>query len=151
MSLGCKICDDKAVCRVVDEELERGLTYTAIARMMTLRGFKVTAVTIGRHNRHRTPTVLPEIARKKRDFAIMVRERAADMLEAGQLDLADKDKVPGINAGLKAQAIIDKKEVQRQKQSAADVLIALLGALRGEPPLQLESGDVIDGTAVEIE
>ena len=151
MSLGCMVCDDKAACAVIDELLEKSFTYAYVARVMTLRGFSITAPTIGRHDKHRGATALPEVVKRKRDFAIMVRDKAADLLEDDKLDLTNKDTVPGINAGLKAQAALDKREANRPKQGLADVLLALLGALKGEPPKQLTEGEVIEGSAVEVE
>ena len=152
MSTGCKICDDKVACRAIDDELERGMTYSSISRLMTLRGFSVGPATVSSHSGHRAPSAHPDAVKQKRDFAIMVRDKAADLLEEGRLDLVNKDRVPGINAGLKAQATIDRREQNKQRGAASEVLTALLAALRGEAPvLQIEDGMTIEGEAVEVD
>ena len=84
-----------------------------------------------------------------------MRERAVEQFEAGELDLTERNHAAGINAGLKAQALIDKREQSKKKSTQSEALVALLAALRGEgfvePPKQLNDPNVIEGVAVEIE
>lgn len=158
----CMICDDKLACRAIDEELEKGMTGAAIARLMTLRGFKVTDTTVNSHNKHRKPTVLPGVAKRGSDFAIMVRDKAAEMFENGDLDLADKHHAPGIAAGLKAQSELNKQDNKQQDRKLTFILARALAAgpegFRAPPELtagdddeDADDDDTIEGTAVEVD
>jgi hypothetical protein len=123
----------------------------ALSRQAESLGMDLSTQRIGTHREHReaeTP-VGEGIAKRQKDFAVLVREKAIQQLESGELDLTDKDAVPGINAGLKAQALIDKREQAKKNTTQADMLVALLGTLRGDVPM-LEDPSVIEGTAVEI-
>lgn len=124
----------------------------ALSRQADSLGMDLSAQRIGTHREHRaaeTP-VGAGIAKQQKDFAVLVREKAIQQLENGEIDLSDKDTVAGINAGLKAQALIDKREQGQKKQTQAEALVALLAALRGEGHAALPSPtaplDAIDVT-----
>ena len=106
---------------------------------------------INRHKLHYEPPIERVAGTRKRDFALLVRDKAIDQFEKGDLDLTDKDSVPGINAGIKAQSVLDRREVQKAKQQTGDAVLSLIAWLEGGViPRQLESGDVVDGEAVEV-
>lgn len=154
MSTGCKVCDDKAARLTIDAYLEQGLTYTTIARSLTLRGFDVSDVTISNHNKHRSPSVDPRIKAPKRDAAIIVKNKVLDALEAMEEgDILDKDLQPALNTALKAQAIEDKREAVKAKTTSADMARAILAALTGAgvPTPQLEDGKTIEGEFEEVD
>lgn len=114
----------------------------------------LTADRILTHRKHReaeTP-VGAGIAKRKSDFAALVRERAVEQFQNGELDLTFKDHAAGINAGLKAQAILDKREASQKKHTQADMLVALLGALRGEggPVALLPDGKTVEGEYKDV-
>lgn len=106
------------------------------------------------HRKHRADEGYVAPAKTRRDFATLVQERAAEQFEAGELDLANKEHAAGIGAGLKAQAIIDKRELAQKKHTQAEALVALLAALRGEghgPVALIEDGMTIEGEAHEVD
>lgn len=160
------ICDDKAACRAIDEELGKGGSAGYIARLMTLRGFSVTDRTITEHKKHATGAVTPGIAKTRKDFAIMVRDKAAELfekgveidpetgVETGGLSLLNKDHVPGITAGLKAQSELNKQANKSDDRKTAIALAFILsGASGGGPPehLQIDDGRTIEGEFEEVE
>ena len=152
MSPRCTVCENPTIRRMIDDSLEEGVSGAGISRHLEGVGCDVSAEIINRHKLHYRPEPERPVGTRKRDFAVMVRDKAADLLENGELYLTDKDKVPGINAGLKAQSVIDRREVVAKKQTKADVLIALLAALRGESiPAQIGPGVIIEGEAIEID
>jgi hypothetical protein len=148
----CSICSKPALAKFVDASPD--LTAAALSRQAEQMGMELSADRILNHRKHRSAEAYLAPAKRKSDFAVLVREKAVEQFEAGELDLREKDHVAGINAGLKAQAIIDKRELLNKRNTQADALLALLGALRGDPyeaPLQLDDGLTIEGEAVEVE
>ncbi len=128
------------------------MSYTGISRYAGEAGVEVSPDVISRHASHRPPPERPK-GTLKRDFATLVRERAAEQFESGELDLTERNHAAGIAAGLKAQAIIDKREVVNKKHTQADALVALMAALRGEGhralPDPVAPPDAIDVTPIE--
>ena len=150
------ICDDKVACRAIDEELERGMTGAALARLMTLRGFEVTAPTVLQHAKHRQPIAPPGVATRKRDLALLVRDKAYTMAENMPDELfADKGVQGALTVGLRAEALLDKREARTDdRKSVIQLAILLAGGPAGllAPP-ELTSGDddIIEGTAEEVD
>ena len=170
MSLGCKVCDDKAVCLTVDRYLDQGLSCLLISQTLTLGGWAVAAPTVSRHKLHYTRGVNPDLKPSRRDAAIIIKNRVLDALELVEErpgewltdaegnrvymkggSILDKDLQPALGTALKAQALEDKRELAKAKGGAVQVLTALLAALRGEPVLLLEDGNMIEGDAVEVD
>lgn len=149
----CSICDDRAVCRAVDEELGKGGSGEFVARLMTFRGFKTTAPTINQHKKHAVNAIAP-VAKAPRDFAILVRDKALELFDAEKLDLTKRKHIPGIQVGLRAQSEVNK-QVNRSDDRKTAVAIAMIlsGASTGGPPegLQLADGLAIEGEFEEID
>jgi hypothetical protein len=148
----CSVCKTPALSKFVDASAE--LTAAALSRQAIDMGMDLSPERILTHRKHReeeTP-IGAGVAKRKSDFAVLVRERAVEQFTNGELDLADKDHAAGINAGLKAQALLDKREATNKKNTQADMLVALLGALRGEAPVALlEDPSVIPGEFEVVE
>lgn len=90
---------------------------------------------------------------KRRDLAELVAQIAYDGVESGELDLTNKDHVPGITAGLKAQAILDSREKLKAKTGQTlELLAGLRAILSGDiaPPRQLEDGNTVEGEYEEV-
>ena len=170
MSLGCKICDDKAVCLTADRYLDQGVSASLIARTLTLGGWPVTAPTVGKHKAHYTRGVNPDLKPSRRDAAIIIKGRILDALEEVEerpgtwMDddeghrvyvkggsILDKDLQPALGTALKAQALEDRREAAKSKGGAVQVLTALLAALRGEQVPLLEDGNTIEGDFSEVD
>lgn len=150
MSRPCSVCAKSALAKFVDGSPD--LSAAALSRQAEQIGMDLSADRILNHRAHRAPLEDLKPAKTKRDFAILVRDKAAEQFELGALSLTDKEMVPGISAGLKAQAVIDKREQVAKKQSGEDVLLALLDALRGgrrPEPVLLEDPTIIEGTFTE--
>lgn len=123
------------------------MTGIGTSRALAQDKLEITADVINRHKTHYKPPEARTPGTSKRDFAILVRDKAYDQFEAGQLSLVVKDTVPGVTAGLKAQAILDRRDEKKSKAGLADLAWALLGLLKSEtaPPLRLEDGNTIEG------
>lgn len=150
----CHVCKDETVRRVVDEELLSGKSGTVISRLLTLRGEPLSAHIVNEHKKHWRAQAERVIAAKtKRDFAIMVQEEAADLFENGELELTNRNHVAGIQAGLSAQSILDKREAAKDPRIGLFVL--MLGGPDGSlalAPLALSDGEeVYEGEAVEVD
>lgn len=147
----CKVCDDKLACRAVDEELEKGLSGAALARLMTLRGFEVSAQTILEHNKHRQPMATPGVAKTRKDLATLVRDKVLAKVESGDADdfmLFSKPGQGAISVGLKAEALIDKREARTDDKKAVFQLAVLLA---GGPAGLLAPPALTDGNEPEDE
>jgi hypothetical protein len=152
MGAPCTVCKNPGVRKVVDGYYGEGMTGAGISRALAGLGLKVSPEVVNGHGKHYAPPPERLKGTPKKDFAIVVRDKAYDQLEAGDLDLADKDQVAGINAGLKAQALIDKREAIKAKVGTAELAWALLGMLTSPPELpQLEDGLTVEGTFQEVE
>jgi len=127
------------------------MTGAGISRSMADLGLTVTAETINRHKTHYAPAPERPKGTPKKDFAIIVRNKALEQFENEDLDLTNKDHAPGINAGLKAQALIDGREKQKSKQANAQLAFAIIQMLQGgvPDPLLLDDGN-IEGEFAEV-
>jgi hypothetical protein len=154
----CSICATPGVRRYVDGVPE--MTAAAVSREAAAIGMDLSADRILTHRKHLALEPPERGAReRKTDFAARVRDRAAELFDTEKLDLTDKDHAPGINAGLKAQAILDAREKAKAKQGSAELAFAIIAMLTGNAAtpmptgplrLELEDGDTIEGEAVEL-
>jgi hypothetical protein len=142
----------------VDDSLNRGLSNVGISAAIAELGGTLDRLVIARHKEnHWTKPVNPDAPRPTmRDLAITMRDKvleAVEPMDAEALLYMGKDLAPMIGQGLKAQAILDKREQATKKNTQADILLSLLAALRGEgrPMLQIEDGTVVDGVAVALD
>ena len=89
----------------------------------------------------------------KQDVAEIVAAMGRDGLLTGVLSLTDKDHVPGINAALKAQTIIDTRAREKAKTGQTLELVAGLRAIMlGQVPMPaLDDGKTIDGAFEELD
>jgi len=162
----CKVCDDKIARRAVDEELSKGLSYAAVARLMTLRGFPVTDKTVGEHKQHAVPLPPPGVATQKRDAAVMLLDRMVSAVERlpepseGEPDpILDRRLQPALQTALKAQALLDRREARVDDRKATLQLHVLLAGgpagLLAPPDLTDSETDdddtIIEGEAVEVD
>lgn len=149
----CTVCAEVGVRKIIDGYLEEGVTGAGISRSLAKLGLNVSPEVVNRHKTHYAPPETREKGTRKKDFAVMVRDKALETFEEGKLDLADKDHAPGINAGLKAQAILDKREQQKVLPAAGGILLELLARWNGTPaaPLQIEDGNTIEGDFSEVD
>lgn len=153
MTVRCSICKaGVSLVRYVDASPD--LSAAALSRQAANVGMDLSAERIITHRNHRKQEEPSKIAKTGKDFAILVRDKASEQFEAGQLDLRDKDSVPGVTAGLKAQGIIDSREKIKARQGNAELAFAIIAMLTGgapQPPLELDDGLTIEGTATEVE
>lgn len=86
------------------------------------------------------------------DLATLVAQIAYEGVNSGDLDLTNKDHVPGITAGLKAQAILDSREKLKAKTGQTlELLAGLRAILSGDlPPRQLEDGNTLEGEYADV-
>lgn len=130
------------------------MTAEGLHRMLDAVGMQVSSDIIRTHRKHYADDrpLAPKGARK-RDVAVMVQERVADMLETEELDLRNKDHVAGIGAGLKAQGLLDSRERAKAKTGQTlELLAGIRALLTGDlPPKQIEDGLTIEGEAVEVD
>lgn len=154
MSPRCTVCANPILRKAVDGALGEKMSGAGISRYLEQMGASVSVDIINRHKQHYAPDLERPKGTRKHDFAVLVRDRAAEQFEAGQLDLSDKGTVAGIGAGLKAQAILDKREAVKQKIGGAELARAIIEMLSGsgpQTPLALDDGMTIDGEAVEVD
>lgn len=162
----CTICKEPGVRKVVDGYLEDNMTGAGISRALGRLFPGSSSVpssdVINRHRQHYKPEPTRAPRERKRDFAAYMRDRIQTAVEQIEPVTAEDGSVvdpilrvdlqPALNTGLKAQAVLDKREQVAKKQTQAEVLLGLLAALRGEgrPVAQLEDGMTIEGTAREV-
>lgn len=155
----CLICNNPALRSYVDDALDKGITMVGIAASIEALGGKLDPEVIGRHknNGHWVKKVQTEHKPTNRDLAIMVRDKVADAIEdiPGEgLLLMGKEFAPALNAGLKAQAAIDKKAATQAKlgleAGALSLQLHLAGLRDLPPPPELDDGNTIEGEAVEV-
>lgn len=148
------ICDDKVAKRAIDEDLERGLTFVGLARLMTLRGFAVSAATVGHHNSHREPSVRSDAKVAKRDAAIIIRDKLLDAMDVAEGDensrfhILAKDSQGAIANALKAQVVIDKRDNVKVQNN---FWVNLYTGQQTERPVLLDDPSIFEGRATEIE
>jgi len=153
MGVPCTVCKNPGVRKVVDGYLEEGTTGAGVSRALADLGLNLSPEVINRHKTHYEPPKERQKGTRKADFAVIIRDKAIEQVQSGELDLTDKDQVAGINAGLKAQAILDKREVFKAKAGTAELAWALLGIFGQQtpPPAQLDDGMTVEGTFEEVE
>lgn len=146
----CSVCaKGVALVRFVDAAPE--LTAAALSRQAEAVGMDLSPARILTHRAHRQEEEPSRIAKTKKDFAALVEQRAIEQFERGELDLSDKETVPGIGMGLRAAKQIEDRS-NKGKSGGADLAFALIAFLRGEAPIpQLEDGMTIDGEATELD
>lgn len=136
----CTVCNNEALRAFVDTGLDKGLSARGIAASLEAAGGKMDPDVISRHRaNHYTPPPPPEGAPKptKRDLAIMLRDKVADAVERAEprkrlvkedgewvekdvpFDVLDPDLSGALSMGLKAQAIVDKREAEAKKLGLA--------------------------------
>jgi hypothetical protein len=149
----CKVCDNPLLRKMVDPLLDEQMSYAGISRYAADAGIDLSADVIARHAKHYEPPPEKPKGTPKRDFAILIRDKAYEEVENGGLTLDNKNLVPGINAGLKAQGIIDGREKVKSKQANAELAFAIIAMLGGgQPePLQIEDGNTIDGEYEDLD
>lgn len=176
----CMICKNPTLREIVDTALDKGKSNAGISAMFEQVGAKLDPEVIGRHkNNHWKPPVDPAAPQPtKRDLAISLRDRVAKAIddlpaERGALvdvidldgkrvtgfietdPILDKDLAPALSAGLKAQALLDKREVNQQRLGLAQGYLGLQLLLQGlgEPPvepLMIDDPDTIEGEVHEV-
>ena len=149
----CSICKTVGLAKWVDASAELTASGLSLASA-ALFAEPVSAERIRTHRKHRAAEMpTKQSGERKTDFAVRVRDRAVEQFDLGQLDLRNKDAVPGISAGLKAQSILDTREKTKSKTQTAELAFAILAMLTGHAPpqLALDDGNVIEGEAYEIE
>lgn len=160
MAVRCRICGVPALRDYVDGALNKGLSARAVAAGVDAMGGTLDPDVVNRHKRnHWTMPVREDAPRPtSRDLAIMVRDKVADVVEdtpAEGLVLMGKEFGPALNAGLKAQAMLDKREAANKKLGIAAGALSLQMWLAGlgeaPPPPELDDGNTFEGEAVEVE
>ncbi len=153
MSLGCRICDDPAVRKPIDEMQFKNDPDASIARIMKYRGFDVGAPVYRRHRSeaHRLiymPKDDEKPALVKRDLAILVRDKMYDAIEALPADaMLIKEFQPALGNAIRAQGAIDKRET---KKVGGQTFILQLAAALGERIGITAGPEVIEGEATEL-
>jgi hypothetical protein len=154
-SIRCSVCANPVAKRIINDHLREGMSAAGISRYLEAIGATVTADVISRHRKHWNEGE-PEKPKgtSKRDFAIIVQERAVEQFEDGELDLANKDHAAGIKAGLQAQAILDRREAVKGKNAFAELGRGLLAMMLGEampaPAPALDDGLTVEGEFSEV-
>ena len=154
----CTICNNVGFKRFVDQAIADGFSNKAIAAWVLEMGSKLDEEIIGRHkNRHYMPKVDPAAPKPTAgDLAKLVEEKAYDAiadLSPEALLVFGKEATPVINAGLKAQAIREKREVTNRKLGIAEgelTLQALIAGFGREVAGQLEDGTTVEGEYKDV-
>ena len=158
----CLICRNEALLAFANNALNQGISGSGIAAAMTDAGAKLDPDVVNRHkNNHWIKPVDPAAPKAThRDLAIMVRDKVADAIEKKDPETMlyfGKEMAPFVNAGLKAQGILDKRAAVDRKLGLAEgalgfqMYLAGLGKPGGMPDAPaIEDGKTIDGEAVEV-
>lgn len=161
-TIRCSVCSAGiSIARYVDASAD--LTAAALSRQAATVGMDLSADRILTHRAHRKAEEPAGVAKTKRDFAALMRDRIADAVEKIEPVVAEdgteydpilhKDLQPAIASGLKAQAIIDKREQVKGGKGNAELAFAIIAMLTGgtPPPVAaLDDGNTIEGTAVDV-
>jgi hypothetical protein len=95
---------------------------------------------------------MPDLPQK--DLAKVMRDRFHAIIDGmSDGDLMDKDFAPSLTLALKAQKVLDDREKVKAKQGTPELGWSILKMLAGRatpPPRQIEDGNTIEGTAVEV-
>lgn len=143
----------------VDASITRGLSNVAIAAGFAEAGGKLDKDVVGRHKSgHYIKPIDPDAPTPtNRDLAIIMRDKVVEAIEpmSGEaLLLFGKDMAPMVSQGLKAQALVDKREQVNKKLGIAAGALSLQMWLAGlsetAPPPELDDGNTIEGKAVEV-
>ncbi len=155
----CLICRNEALLGYVNDGLNRSLSARGIAASLESIGAKLDPDVINRHKHaHWTPPADPNaIKPTNRDLAIMVRDKVADAIEhkdpEAMLALG-KEFAPMVNAGLKAQASLDRRAATNRKLGIAEGALGfqmfLAGLGRIKPPPELADPDIIEGEVISV-
>ncbi|HET7070107.1 MAG TPA: hypothetical protein VFI40_04730 [Nocardioides sp.] len=143
----------------VNAGLDKGLSNVGISAGVFAIGGKLDTDVIARHKKaHWTRPVSPDAPRPtKRDLALTLRDKVAEGVDQGTLDVFDPEVQPVLKTGLQAEALLDKRAARSDGQKAAIQIAVLLaggpGGLYAPPELTdgSEEDDVIEGHAVEVE
>lgn len=152
----CKVCQNEALLGFVNDGLNRGLSARGMAASLEAIGGKLDPDIINRHrSNHWTPPRDPNAVKPtQRDLNIMVRDKVAEAIQDKEPDVLlalGKEFGPFINAGLKAQASIDKREATNRKLGIAEGALGFqmfLAGLGRKP--ELPDPSVIEGEAVVV-
>lgn len=149
----CKVCDDKVLRKVIDEEAGRGLNSVTISRLMTARGFPVSADMIRVHRKHSATANIPPGVATGKDLAVLVRDKTVEAIENETLKITDPNW-RNIGPGMSAQGLIDKRANKTDDRKTAIALAMILsGATGGGAPerLLIEDGQTIEGSFEEVD
>jgi hypothetical protein len=156
----CLICNSPAMRLYVDTMLDKGLTNAGIGAGVADMGGKLDPDVVGRHKAsHWTKPERTEGPKPtKRDLAVLIRDKTYEAVEDFTPDallIMGKELAPMVNAGLKAEAIIDKRNVNEKKLGIAAGALSLQAWLAGmgkstAPPPELDDGNTIEGEAREV-
>jgi hypothetical protein len=148
----CLICQNPSLRSYVDGGLNKGVSNAGIAAGLAAAGGTLDPDVIGRHkNNHWTKPEEPGAPKPtKRDLAIMLRDQVIERIEAGDVDILDKEVAPGLGVGLKAQALLDKREQTERKLGLAAGYLGLQLFLQGlgderPEPVMIEDGLTVEG------
>jgi len=161
----CLVCSNEALKTYVDGALDKGMSARGIAAGLTAAGGSIDPDVISRHRKnHYTPPKDPSAPQPtKRDLAITLRDRVLNAIdelpEPGEDELdpiLSKHLAPALGAGLKAQALIDKREANAEKLGLAKGYLGLQLYLQGlghEPqePVMLDDGNTLEGEYAEVD
>ncbi len=160
MAARCRICAVPALRDYVDSALSKGLSNRGIGAGVDAMGGSLDPDVVGRHKAaHWTKPVSSDAPKAtNRDLAIMVRDKVAEAIEdmpGETLILLGQEIGPTVNAGLKAQTILDKREAVNKKlgiaAGALSLQMWLAGLNEAAPPPELDDGLTVEGEAVEVE
>lgn len=152
----CLICKNEGLLLFVNALLDKGLSNRGVSAAIEAADGKLDPDVVARHrNGHYTaPVEAPKTQPTKRDLAILVRDKAYEAIEGRDPEALlwlGKEFAPLINSGLRAEAILDKREAVKAKQSGGALLLdALKALLLGPPAAQLEDGKTVEGEFVEV-
>jgi hypothetical protein len=137
----CRIDKDPVRVKLVDSLMAAGSTDKDIAATLKAAGLGVTAGSVSRHRATCRSDSLAKARfaasqRLPKDFAVLVRDEAARLLEEGDLEVTAAH-------GLTAQMMLDKRE-ERTADRRLAINIARMLAGTPAPPNVIIEGVVID-------